>query len=639
MNFRLTWLCLGLLAGVLPASAQAPVVLYPRLPEYNLGPRLEYLEDPSGVLTLPDVFGRHDFVRSRAETPSFGLSSSVFWFRVCLRNGGTDPNRQYLLELGYSHFRGVDLYVFDEKNRLVEQTLAGNARGAAHRPLPTHHYVFPLRLPPGETRTVYLRADGMASKIFPLTVYEERHFYAQAGDYSLWLGFYFGFVTIIALYHLLLFGYTSDRGYLYFSLYLLSYWLGELLRSNGNFAERYVLVYHPFWQQRVVQLLNLVLTLASWFGILFYRQGLQITPDSVLGRVLTGLWLTNAAAFLLVVTLPLPTWVPLAFNFYVPAVVYLSLFMASLAQLMQGFRPAAYYALGTGVFLVGVILVFCNRLGVLPGTTFFLHNAVQLASIAEILLLSLGFAESLRQERRRRKLDLLRSHLGGRKQEREWLSVVLHNLFGNTITFLARQLATLQSARFTPEQRTTYEEMRLRLDEADRELRTLARSLLPPVLDKHGLCEALNVTVANFNSLKETHITLTSTGDERRLDERLEFELYLVGLELLNNVVRHARATAARLELRWEPTALELTMSDNGRGFEVTDLREGYGFGSTRKFVERTLHGSFAVRSRPGAGTTVRIWVPFGAEPVAVSLPAVRYTLTRWLFATIRWSR
>ena len=50
---------------------------------------------------------------------------------------------------------------------------------------------------------MYLRADGMASKIFPLTVYEERHFYARAGDYSLWLGVYVGFVTIIALYHLL----------------------------------------------------------------------------------------------------------------------------------------------------------------------------------------------------------------------------------------------------------------------------------------------------------------------------------------------------------------------------------------------------------------------------------------------------
>ncbi len=631
---RLRWLVPGLLAGACSALAQVPVVsLHDRQSRYTLGPQVDYLEDSTRTLTLAQALRSPNFRRSRAETPSFGYSPSVFWFRTQLRNEGTDPERRYLLELGYSPFRHVDLFVLDERTHLLTQTLAGNARGAAHRPLPTPHYVFPLRILPGQVRTVYLRADGMASKIFPLNVYEQQAFYRESTDFALWLGFYFGFLGIIAVYHLIFFFYTRDPGYLFFSLYLVSFGWCELLRGNGNFAERFVLVYHPYWQQQYLTLLNGILALGSVFVLRFYRLGLKVPEGTLLGRLLTGVWVGNVLLFALLTLLGVPNWVLLAFNFFVPLVLYLSLLGTSAWRMAQGYRPSVYYLLGTGVFLGGVVLVLLNRLGWLPGTYFFVHNAVQLGSVGEIMLLSLGFAESLRQERKRKKIDLLRSHLGGRKEEREWLSVVLHNLFGNTITYLRGKLGTLREARFTPTERNVFEEMTQRLDEADRELRTLARSLLPEVLDRQGLRAALEESVANFNSLKATRIQFSSTGEERRLEERMEFELYLVGLELLNNVVRHAAASAAWLELVWEPTTLHLLMRDNGRGFDSRTRREGHGFGSTRQLVVRKLRGTFGVESVPGVGTTVRIRVPHAhlvGESVADEVPLpelpVRYS-------------
>ncbi len=90
--------------------------------------------------------------------------------------------------------------------------------------------------------------------------------------------------------------------------------------------------------------------------------------------------------------------------------------------------------------------------------------------------------------------------------------------------------------------------------------------------------------------------------------------LFRVAQEALNNVVRHAKASSVDVELASKGSGLQLRIRDNGRGFDPANGHEhpSLGLASMRERV-RLLHGKLDVDSRPGGGTTVLAWVPWGA--------------------------
>jgi two-component system, sensor histidine kinase LadS len=628
---------------LLRANAQPiPICLDATRNTYPIGTQVDYLADSTGTLTLAEVQRSTRFTRSQKSIPSFGFSEAVYWFRFQVRT--TDPTRQWLFELGYSHFRTADLYLTDSVGRVINTTLAGNSRGAQHRPLPTHNYVFPLPLAAGQAVTVYLRADGMASKLFPLTVYEQHTFYEKAQQTSLWLGFYFGFITITLLYHFVVFLYNQrqqqSHNYLFFSAYLLAYLLNELIRGNGNYVERLVLVQYPFWQQHVVALLNGIIVLVSLSGLRFYSVGLQLRQAGRWHRTLMGLSWANVLLYSLLLTGLFPTAWSLVFNFMVPLVAYLAVLLASLSRLADGYRPAGYYVAATLVLLAGVITVLAERAGWLPDTNFWQHNAIQVASIIEIVLLTLGFAGGIRAEHRRRKLDLELADLAGRKTEREWLSVLLHTSFGTTLSAMLFELSLLDWKAIGTSNRDRLERLGSQLREALAEARFLSHSLPPTLLDERGLQAGFESLIQNFNKQKRVRFSLETSGLPYRFDSRHEFELYLVGLELLNNVMHHAGATEATLSLRWQPAQqLLLQLHDNGRGFGEA-APGGYGLSSIRRIVEQKLGGSVGVSNAPTGGALIRIQVSLpaattGEMPTAPDVAATRTPIRR-LFGAVR---
>ncbi|MBO0949635.1 sensor histidine kinase [Fibrella forsythiae] len=598
---------------------------------------MEYLEDSSGTLSIADVRASHQFVQSKKLIPSFGFSKSVYWFHCRFIANPVATDLRWLLELGYSHFRTADLYVFNQAGQQIGQILAGNSRGEAHRPLATHNYVFPLRLAAGQEVHLYLRCDGMASKLFPLTLYEQDAFYNAAQTTSLWLGFYFGFLAITILYHLLLFFYNQTKSYLLFSAYLSAYLLNELLRGNGNYIERLVLVYHPFWQEHVVSLLNGVIVLVSVLGLRFYSMGLKLETAGWMYKLLRWMQAINLLIYSLLLTGMFPVSYSLFFNFTVPLFAYLTVLLISLVRIVEGYRPAWYYFLATLILFAGVLIVMCERSGWLEGTNFWQHNAIQVASIIEILLLSLGFAEGIRAERKRRKMELEVSNLAGRKSEREWLSIVLHTSFGTTLSTMLFGLSQLEWKRLTETNLNLLVNLKKQLDNSLDELRILARSLPPTLLDEQGLPVALKTLITNYNTRNQVQFHFNTDGNERRLEARQEFELYLIGLELVNNVMRHAEATSAWLDLIWgqHDDSLTIRMRDNGKGFADNSSGGGYGLESIRRIVQHNLDGSVEATNGPAGGAlvTVRVQLPQLAKLNRVK---ARYSPVRQLFGVVR---
>jgi two-component system, NarL family, sensor kinase len=141
----------------------------------------------------------------------------------------------------------------------------------------------------------------------------------------------------------------------------------------------------------------------------------------------------------------------------------------------------------------------------------------------------------------------------------------------------------------------------LTLDEA----RAAVGGLRPPVLDDLGLASGL---ASLARGIPELEIVLELSDD--RLPEHVEVALYRIAQEALQNVLKHAGATTARLGFSVDSGVARLEIRDDGVGFNPDAPASGaYGLVSMAERAE-LIGGALTIRSRPGFGTSVLVLVP-----------------------------
>ena len=151
----------------------------------------------------------------------------------------------------------------------------------------------------------------------------------------------------------------------------------------------------------------------------------------------------------------------------------------------------------------------------------------------------------------------------------------------------------------------------LTLDEA----RAAIGGLRPPVLEDLGLAGGL---ASLAGSLPEVEVTFELADD--RLPEHIEIALYRIAQECLQNVVKHAHATAVTLRFTVQDGSARLEVSDDGVGFDTAGPHEpsdddanGYGMRSMAERAE-LVGGRLRIVSRPGSGTTVTATIPVASR-------------------------
>jgi signal transduction histidine kinase len=146
------------------------------------------------------------------------------------------------------------------------------------------------------------------------------------------------------------------------------------------------------------------------------------------------------------------------------------------------------------------------------------------------------------------------------------------------------------------------------INNASDELRKIAHNMMPEVLMKVGLAEALQDFCNNISSGKLLKINLQTFGMEKRLSSATEIMLYRIIQELVNNIIKHAYATEAIIQINREGNRLSLTIEDNGKGFDTKEVEEkrSMGMATIRSRVDY-LNGRLTIDSRKDIGTTVMI--------------------------------
>jgi signal transduction histidine kinase len=146
------------------------------------------------------------------------------------------------------------------------------------------------------------------------------------------------------------------------------------------------------------------------------------------------------------------------------------------------------------------------------------------------------------------------------------------------------------------------------------EMRSLVRELHPPTIAEEGLAAALQRHAAARERRDGMRVIVTVQGTERGSMEVREI-LYRAAVEALNNVAKHAGVPEARVEVCFAAASAGLTVTDTGKGFDVSAPRSPESFGLLA-MGERAdaLGGSVRVHSTPGAGTRVEVSLPLDEE-------------------------
>ena len=143
-------------------------------------------------------------------------------------------------------------------------------------------------------------------------------------------------------------------------------------------------------------------------------------------------------------------------------------------------------------------------------------------------------------------------------------------------------------------------------------LRLIIRALRPIYLEDLGLVTALEMLARETKTLQ---VDFYHTGHEQRLERDVELALYRIAQEALSNVVRHAKAGRATLDINFSEQEIKLKISDDGVGFitptSPTDFASSGHFGllGMRERSE-LIGGRLEVKSEAGVGTQVSVQIP-----------------------------
>ena len=163
-----------------------------------------------------------------------------------------------------------------------------------------------------------------------------------------------------------------------------------------------------------------------------------------------------------------------------------------------------------------------------------------------------------------------------------------------------------------PPARKRFGEIEQLLRQIETELRSLSHELRPTVLDNLGLLPALEFLAEKV--AKRTGLAVSVAAEtERRLPPAVETALYRIVQETLNNVVKHARASAVKIELECTPSKVACRVCDDGSGFVLRGDPgvQGLGLLGIRERLN-ALGGSLRVVTEPGRGTTILADIPLG---------------------------
>ena len=194
------------------------------------------------------------------------------------------------------------------------------------------------------------------------------------------------------------------------------------------------------------------------------------------------------------------------------------------------------------------------------------------------------------------------------EEERQRLAQELHDELGQSLTAIKVMTVNLQHNQADKLLITT--DISQICDHLLTVVRSMMRQLHPLMLDELGLKATLEDLLNHWGTRHpELAIQLNCPDAVDVLSSTITIQIYRIVQECITNIIRHANASIATINLDIGATGLTLQVSDNGLGSEPETLASGFGLLGMRERI-KSLGGHLSIQTQPEQGLTITAWIP-----------------------------
>ena len=213
------------------------------------------------------------------------------------------------------------------------------------------------------------------------------------------------------------------------------------------------------------------------------------------------------------------------------------------------------------------------------------------------------------QELIKKNQEIVDAMFKGQTFERKQVAAELHDNLGSQLSAMRWSILAMNKAVMSKEEREIYENVLSMMDESYNQIRNISHNLLPEELEKEGLQKAVEKLIFKLNRNQSISFSLNFNEYIIPLSSSIALEIYAIILELVNNIIRHSKATQASISFSNINQNLNIKVTDNGIGLNPTHFEEGIGFRNIKARVDK-IGASMCLKNQNGLYTTIDYLMP-----------------------------
>jgi len=216
--------------------------------------------------------------------------------------------------------------------------------------------------------------------------------------------------------------------------------------------------------------------------------------------------------------------------------------------------------------------------------------------------------QRIKQLEDEKKLLAVRFLVEGQEEERKRIAKEMHDGIGVLLATAKMQFSSISDVN--PETSIRIAKATRLLEQATSDVRKITHNMMPGLLTKFGFFDAVEDLMEQLDDAGTISAKVIIKGQPFRFQENKEIMLYRIVQEMVHNTIKHAKATAIKLEMEILPEKLNLSFIDNGQGFDVADMlqKKSIGLTSIQSRVS-FLDGKIDINAASGNGTMFSIEV------------------------------
>ncbi len=240
------------------------------------------------------------------------------------------------------------------------------------------------------------------------------------------------------------------------------------------------------------------------------------------------------------------------------------------------------------IALLGIALIFSLIIVFLV-----YHNYIKQKQLNKQI--GINHQQELDHLHNKKKYEATRALLKGEEQERQRIAQDLHDSIGGMLASIRMSIS-----------KEKYEEHLLqKLDKTIVEMRRISRNLMPETLKNLGLEIALK-ELCEAMSQKQLHIQFEAFNVSKDIPFKTQLALYRIAQESISNIIKYAQANSVIVQISQNLETINLTIEDDGVGFDKTEIVYGLGLNNIENRV-RLINGTVDIVSQKGEGTTINV--------------------------------